>query len=236
MLRTWCGFGAEKTVTLFDGTGEPSVTVTHRLGRKVKQVAGTSRYAQRSTLSFVDGQPDGEERVTRADGTLERVLTWKRGVQHGLDKTFAKDGKRVVVEAAWKDGVLERRTEFFLNGNPKREDVFDGSAMRRSTEYFDLGAVRTKGVWRACERRFGERWCEDGLHQSFFESGAREGEVTFKAGARLASRRWYEHGPLEEEASWLDGKLTKQTTYFPDAGVRADDAFEEDGSRKVRRP
>jgi antitoxin component YwqK of YwqJK toxin-antitoxin module len=234
VLRTWCGFAGEKTTDVYDGTKAVNRTVTFKNGQLTKQVAGTSRYASGNTTTFVDGKPDGEERVTRGDGTLEATVTWKKGLKHGLEKHFSKDGKKLVEELAWHEGELERRVEYFLNGNKKVEEAYDGPKQRQTTTYFDLGAVRSKGRWVSCERRWGDGWCEDGVHASFFESGKKAAEATWKVGVRTGEKQWFESGVLAEVTTWADGRVSARTAYFADGGVEADEAFEEDGSRKVK--
>lgn len=235
VLRSWCGFEGAKTTDVYDGTKKINATVTYLNGLKTKQVAGNSAYASGSTVNYVEGKPDGEERVNRRDGTLEAVITWKRGVKSGREKKYSEDGKKVVVESTWRDGELERRVEYFLNGNKKSEDVRDGPRVRKVTEYFDLGGVRSEGGFAPCERRYGnDGWCEDGVHTSFFESGKKAGEETFKLGQRLSSKRWYESGVLAETETYVDRRLTARTSYFADGGVEADEAYEADGSRKVK--
>jgi antitoxin component YwqK of YwqJK toxin-antitoxin module len=235
VLRPWCGFGAEKTVDVYDGAGRVRGTVSHRDGLKTKQVAGSGPSAWRSSVRFLDGKPDGEERRTRPDGTLEATLSWSRGVQHGPERRFSDDGKKVVSESLWRDGQLERRVEFFLNGNPRLEEVLDGRT-RRVTEFFDLGGVRRAGGFVRCAGRFGaDRWCEDGMHTSFFEGGKKAGEDTFQAGQRVRSQRWYESGVLAETEAFVDGRLSARSRFLPDGGVERDEAYEADGSRKVTR-
>lgn len=236
VLRTWCGFAGEKTIEVYDGTKKLNRTVSYRDGLITRQVAGDSTYATRSTLSYVEGKPDGEERVTRGDGTLEATVTWKRGVKNGLEKHYSDDGKKLVEELDFRDGDVQRRTTFFLNGNKKLDDVRDGAKQSLRTEYFDLGAVSRKGTWIPCERRYErDAWCEDGLHTSFFESGKKLSEVTFKEGRKVSAKRWYETGVLQAVEAYEKDRLSSNTSYFPDAGVASDEAFESDGSRKLKR-
>lgn len=236
VLAAWCGFKGEKTVPLYDGTEKLNTTVTWKNGLKTRQVAGTSAYGSGSTVSFVDGQPDGEERLTRPDGTLEATITWKRGVRSGFERRYEKDGKKVVEETSWKDGELEKRVTFFLNGNKRSEELRDGPKQRDVIEYFDLGGVESKGRWVACpSRRYArDGVCEDGVHQRFFESGKKAAEVTWKLGERLKAVEYFERGGLASVEVFTDGRVSSRTTYFADGGVERDEAYEADGSRKRR--
>lgn len=236
VLRAWCGFAGQKTVQVLDGTGKVSRTVTHLNGLLTRSEAGTSEYASRSTLDYVDGEPDGEERVVRKDGTLVQTTTWARGVKSGPERTYSPDGKKVVQETRWRAGVVEGRVEFFLNGNKKLEEVFDGPKQKVVTELFDLGGVRRKGAYVACTRRYSRNdWCETGLHTTFFESGKKAAEDTFRDGQRVNEKRWYESGVLAEEVTLVDGRLATRKRWLADGGVELDEAYEADGSRVLKR-
>ncbi len=234
VLRSWCGFGGEKTVEVYDGTNAISVILTHRDGKRVREQPGASRYGSRSAVGFVDGERDGEERVTRDDGTLERTISWKRGKKTGVEREYGKDGKKVIAETSWREDDLERRIEYFLNGNKKLEDVRDGQT-RKVVRSFDLGGVERSEAFVSCRRPYGEPWCEDGLATSFYEGGQKRSETVFKNGERLSSRSWYPNGRLESAEAFEAGRLSTRVAYFPDGGVAADEAFEEDGSRRLKR-
>ncbi|MBL8919644.1 MAG: hypothetical protein JNJ54_12325 [Myxococcaceae bacterium] len=236
VLRAWCGFAGKKTVQVLDGTGKVNRTVTHVNGLLTRSEAGSSEYASRSTLDYVDGKPDGEERIVRRDGTLERTTMWARGLKAGPERKYGPDGRKVIEEASWRGGELERRVEFFLNGNKKVEEVLDGPKQKVVTEFFDLGGVRRRGAYVACARRFSRNeWCEDGVHTTFFESGKKAAEDGFREGRRVSAKAWYESGVAAEEETFVDGRLATRRQWFADGGVSMDEAYEADGSRVLRR-
>lgn len=236
VLRPWCGFGGARRVEVFDGTGKVNRVVTHLNGLVTRSEAGTSEYASRSTLDYVDGKPDGEERIARRDGTLEQTTTWVRGVRAGPERRYAPDGKKVVEETSWRAGEVERRVVFFLNGNKKTEEVLDGPKQKVVVEYFDLGGVRTRGGFVPCARRFGRTdWCEDGVHTTFFESGKKAAEDTFRGGERVSGKRWYESGLVAEETTLLAGRVSTRKRWSSDGGLELDEAYEADGSRVLDR-
>lgn len=231
VLASWCGYKGEKSVDVYDGTGKVNHSVSFKNGLKTQQRGGDSRYASGSTVKFVDGQADGEERVTRNDGTLASTVTWRRGVKTGLERAYSDDGKKVVTETTWRDDVLEKRVTFFLNGNPKEEEAIDGKK-RSVTEYFDLGGVSFRGDFVSCSSY--RRWCENGTHRWNFESGKPSREAVFENGEILSEKSWFESGVVSSVATFAKGRRATQKTYFSDAGIDTDEAYEADGSRKRR--
>ena len=76
----------------------------------------------------------------------------------------------------------------------------------------------------------------DGVHRSYFESGARRSEVSYRMGKRHGpSLGWWENGRPETVAAYADDKMTEAKTWDRDGKLVADDQFEADGSRKIRR-
>ncbi|HZY09060.1 MAG TPA: hypothetical protein VFE69_14985, partial [Ilumatobacteraceae bacterium] len=61
-------------------------------------------------------------------------------------------------------------------------------------------------------------------------------EVTYRAGKRQgASLTWWQDGKPETVAEYADDKVTRAKSWDKDGKVVADDEFEADGSRKIRR-
>lgn len=232
VLKPWCGYAGEKTVEIYDGTNKVSAIVTHLKGQKTQSRAGTSSYGSGSTVRYVEGKPDGEERISRPDGTLESTVTWRVGVKAGPEKRYSDDGQKLIEERVWRDDVIVRRTEYFLNGNKKLEEAIEGPR-RQSTEYFDLGGVQHQGAAVTCRRSRG--WCEDGPHRWFFESGKPSREVRYENGQRLSETSWYEAGVTASTSTWVNDRLAAQKTFFADGGIDRDEAFDADGSRKRNR-
>ena len=74
------------------------------------------------------------------------------------------------------------------------------------------------------------------MHRSYFESGARRSEVSYRMGKRHGpSLGWWENGRPETVAAYADDKMTEAKTWDRDGKLVADDQFEADGSRKIRR-
>ncbi len=239
-LRKICGFEGEATTSIYDGTGKVSRVDTWKDGVIQKQGAGTSDYAARSEVAFKDGKKQGEERVRRKDGKLEAVVTWDRGQRDGKELLYADDGKKVVKEIIWKAGEMKQLTEIYLNGNPRLKEIYETPKKKQVKAFWDTGKVSQEGTQVACEGGdFGYRyrdWCEDGVQRSYFESGARRAEVSFRVGVRQGpSQSWWPDGKPESVEAYADDKLTRAKRWDKDGKLASDEEFEADGSRKLKR-
>lgn len=234
VVNDWCGFKGERVVKVYDGTDKVSAVRTFRDGRLAREEPGDSAYASRRAVSYDrDGRKQGEERVTREDGTLERVVRWKAGVQDGAEELFAKDGAKVVERVVWKDGARKERTELFLNGNPKLRETFDGELQTRVT-WFDVGPKESESQLKRCQRYRG--WCEDGVTRRWFENGGLAEESRWVLGQQDGvSKRWFSNGQQESEERWDKGLRRARRQWDDKGALVADDEFEEDGSRKLKR-
>lgn len=236
VLAAWCGFGGEKTVQVYDGTGKVNAVRTFRDGRLVREAPGDSPYSTRVAVSFVEGKKDGEERVLREDGTLERTVQWSAGVQNGLEQTYAKDGKKVVQRTTWQAGASVESVENFLNGNPKRREQYEGDKAMQRTTWFDLGQKESEVHLLRCRQAWREGWCEDGLEQRWFENGRLAAQAHWKLGQRDGEgKSWFPDGGQRTEERWLNGSITRRREWDEKGALVADAEFEEDGSRKVKR-
>ncbi|MGV3621280.1 MAG: toxin-antitoxin system YwqK family antitoxin [Archangium sp.] len=234
VVAEWCGFKGEKTVQLYDGTRKVSAIRTFKDGVMTREEPGDSAYASRRSVRFDgNGKKQGEEKLTREDGTLESIIRWKAGVQDGDEERYSKDGKKVVTRLTWKDGVQKDRTEFFLNGNPKNKEVTDGDSMTR-TSWFDVGPKQSESQFKKCQRYGG--WCEEGLSRAWYENGKPADEARYVAGQPDGVvKHWYPNGQLESEERWEKGTRRSRKQWDDKGAVTADDEFEEDGSRKLKR-
>lgn len=233
VVNEWYGFKGERVVQLYDGTKKISAIRTFKDGRVLREEPGDSSYAQRRSVGFdSNGKKQGEERLTREDGTLERVVRWKAGVQDGAEEVFSKDGKKVVERTTWKDGTQTERTEFFLNGNPKLRESTEGDLQTRVT-WFDVGPKQNEVQFKRCQR---SRWCEEGLARRWYENGKPEEESRWVAGQQDGvGRRWFANGQQQFEERWEKGTLRARKQWDDKGTLMADDEFEEDGSRKLKR-
>ena len=243
-LRRWCGFDGATTTTIYDGTGKVSVVQVWKDGVIQKEAAGTSDYAARSDVAFKDGKKHGEERITTKDGKLASTITWDRGVKDGPERVYADDGKKVVKEILWKADQMKEVTERYLNGNPKLVESYDGPKngpkKKRMKAFWDTGKVSREGELVSCEGgdayyRYRD-WCEDGVHRTYYETGAHATEQTFRIGKRQGpSKSWWENGQPAAVEDYADDKRTRAKTWDKDGKLLSDDEFEADGSRKLKR-
>lgn len=232
-LRRMCGFGAESTVSVHDHYGKVKQIVTYKNGVIQKEAPGESTLSRQGEVAYQDGKKHGEERVLAANGKLRETMQWDRGVLLS-SRTYADDGVKVVLETIWKGGELQKKTERFLNGNPKRVDTFDGNTGRQQT-YWDTGKP-SKDISVVRCGQTGRQWCEDGVARAWFENGTPMAEVTFRLGKRHGSSKcWWETGKPMCEEEYADGKIQKSKRWDKDGNPTADEEFEADGSRKLKR-
>jgi antitoxin component YwqK of YwqJK toxin-antitoxin module len=156
-------------------------------------------------------------------GRLAAIITWNRGVKDGKELDFAEDGKKEV-------------TELYLNGNPKLKEIHESPKRKLVKEFWDTGKVSREGAMVACGARLYRAWCEDGVHRSYFENGARRSEVTYRMGKRdEPSLGGWDNGRRETVAAYAHDKVTEAKSWDRDGKLVADDRFEAEGSRKLRR-
>lgn len=232
-LSRWCGFGSESTVSEVDHYGKVRRIVSYRDGIIQKEAAGESTLSRQGEVAYLDGRKHGEERVVGANGKLRETTQWDRGVMLSM-RTYADDGVKVVTESTWKGGELRQRTERYLNGNPKRVETFDGNNGRQQ-HFWDNGQPRADSPLVRCGQT-GHQWCENGLVKLYFEDGTPRAETSFRVGkAHGVHKRWWENGKPERVEEYAEGRLLKSQRWDKDGKQLADDEYEADGSRKLKR-
>jgi antitoxin component YwqK of YwqJK toxin-antitoxin module len=121
-------------------------------------------------------------------------------------------------------------------GNPKLEEIYETAKRKLVKEFWDTGKVSSEGAFVTCDTRSYRPWCEDGVHRSYFENGARRSEITYRLGKRQGpSLSWWQDGKPETVAEYADDKLTRAKAWDKDGKLVANDEFEADGSRKIKR-
>jgi antitoxin component YwqK of YwqJK toxin-antitoxin module len=235
-LRRLCGFQGAVTTSIYDGTGKVNRVQTWKDGVIQKENAGTSDYGARSEVVFKDGKKSGEERILGPAGKLASTITWDRGIKDGKEIVYADDGKKVAKEMLWKAGELKQLTEFYLNGNPKLKENYDGPKKKQSKTFWDTGRTSGEGEFVVCDNDGYRDWCEEGVHRSFFENGAQEQEMNFRRGRREGTgKSWWKNGKPASVESFADDRLTKAKRWDEDGKLVSDEEFEADGSRKIKR-
>jgi YD repeat-containing protein len=160
-------------------------------------------------------------RTLAPDGTTrrERVSIAGRAV---LDASFGERGNPLK-EQRWAEGLPEREAEWYLNGQPSRERVYERLTDAQAGEmrivghlqrdYHDTGRVAAEGRWAILEGR-GARTVPVGAHRAYDADG------------RLVAERVFDdRGRISRERDWdASGRLVR------------DDEVHEDGSRKRTAP
>jgi len=234
-LQKVCGFEKEVTISIYDSAGKVSRVQTWKDGMLQKESPGTSEMGSHREVSFKDGKEHGEERVFSRQGKLASTVSWDGGIKDGKEMVYAEDGKKIVKEMFWKAGKLTQMNEFYLNGNPKLKESYDGPT-KQSQHFWDTGAIRRAGVFVMCLPAGYGGWCEDGVHRFEFENGTPEREISFRLGRREGtSKSWWENGKPTSVESFADDKLIAAKRWDKEGRLVSDDEFEADGSRKLRR-
>jgi antitoxin component YwqK of YwqJK toxin-antitoxin module len=176
------------------------------------------------------------ERELSEAGQLASTITWKQGIKDGEQLDYSKDGKKVVKKTLWRDGEVEQVTEYYLNGNPKQHERYDRPQHRQVTAYWDTGKLSKQGDYVVCSYYGARDWCEEGLHRSFFEDGQRRSESNYHFGKlHGSSRTWWPDGKPASVEEYADGTRTKSQRWNESGKLLADEEYEADGSRKLKR-
>ena len=84
--------------------------------------------------------------------------------------------------------------------------------------------------------RNGRAWCEDGTSRRWFENGTLAEESRWSLGVQEGvTRRWFPSGTQQLEERWDKGLRRARREWDEKGTLLADDEFEDDGSRKLRR-
>lgn len=127
------------------------------------------------TVTYVEGTPNGGVDLHRPDGTLLAHREFRYGKRHGVWYDYAADGKRVLVEQHYKNGLPDGDWKrWYEDGTMQRQYAFkNGVRDGVSIEWNTVGDKRIEANYVAGKREgLQKRWTEDG---SVIEE-------TFKAG------------------------------------------------------
>lgn len=238
-LQQACGFGAPRTTRIYDGTNEVNRVETWRDGRMVERRGGDSAYADRSEVAFKNGKKHGRERLQREDGTLEADIEWYEGVKHGKELHYDETGKKIVRETSWRGGEPVSVSEYYLNGNRKSLEQYDGERGLREQTYWDNGKLRTDASLVACDDDTYHRvrgYCEQGVMRSYYEDGTKSEETQYQNGKRHGARNaFWPNGKPSAQELYANDTLQKAKRWAEDGKLVLDEEYEADGSRKLRR-
>ncbi len=209
----WCGHGAStpRTHELFSDKGMARGRMTVLDGRttRMESLWDNGQVKEREDI----GQGTWEERGFSQQGVLLKEMHWvaaDRGRLKVLQREFHESGP-LVRELCWQAGELVSDKTFFLNGQPKSEQMYDkrdGRGVCEVREFHDNGKLRAQGSYLARGDRADR---PQGTHRSFDAEGRLRGEKDYDAGGRLTRERELNEG----------GRVVR------------DDAVFEDGSRKA---
>jgi len=235
-LRGWCGFEGTMMKVIYGHGEEVKLVQTWKGGALQKESPGTSDDEPYREVWFKDGRKQGEEREFDGKGGFVSKVTWDHGMKEGKELEYADDGKKIVKEMLWQAGKLKQLTEFYFNGNPKLKENYDSPEKKQSKSFWDTGHVSQEGEFAWCPSDDHRDWCENGVHRSYFENGALKQEMSFRLGKREGtSTLWWPNGKTAMVESHTDDRLTKAKRWDENGKLVADEEFEADGSRKLKR-
>ena len=137
-----------------------------------------------------EGVVEGEVRVFRVDGTLERINRYVKGLQQGETTLYAEDGKRVIASyeftAGKPSGVAK---QYWPNGQLQRQWPWAEGASGQERRWHPNGKIHWQVAIVGGQR--------DGKQEVFAKAGWRWAERTWQAGELTGEeRRYYKSGRL----------------------------------------
>jgi antitoxin component YwqK of YwqJK toxin-antitoxin module len=222
------------THSIYDGRGEVRKVVTYKNGELQHEDRGTGKHGSDSAVSYDKGKKHGEERVYSKKGKLSQTINWNLGVKDGKELKYAEDGKRIVSETVWAAGEMQQVTEFYLNGNTKSL-ITVGPEKKEVKIFWDTGKLKDEGNMLRCKTGY-SKWCKDGIEKEYYESGSMKSETNWKADKQDGTtKNWWENGRLSKVEEYDAGLLTSRKTWDKEGKLTADEQYESDGSRKLKR-
>jgi hypothetical protein len=101
----------------------------------------------------IDGQPEGDWRGWRSDGTFVEESSWRAGTCHGVKRRYHDDGSLATV-SEYDHGVA-RQTTAYRPANPTREKGFDFDALpanfHTATFWFDAHGLAYRQEFREAD-------------------------------------------------------------------------------------
>ncbi len=182
--------------------------------------------SEKSRVTYVAGKLEGPSQEWHPQGALKAKGAYAGGARVGLWETFhengAPDSRATYVQgvldgealgwypdgtererARFKRGVLVGVVEaFHPTGAPRARKVLDdnGKPIDDNQEWFQSGQLKAI-------KRFGANGLEQGLEESYHESGALASLRSYSNGKLVGmGRGWHDNGKLAYEGAYVDGQ------------------------------
>lgn len=189
----------------YDETGNLTTEINYQAGKK-NGLRKTYREEETISENFVNDVKQGLTTVTNNQGMLLRTIPFTDGLENGLSKEFAPDG-RVITLVEYKKGFItsqERINRMDKNGWKQGGWKF----------FHPNGLVKTEGTYRDDKR--------DGYFKDYDTTGSLI--ATFK----------YIDDVKQEEAPEL-ARLQMRTEYYPDGKIKKTTTYKENIPEGVSR-
>lgn len=149
------------------------------------------------TLTFKDGQPEGEYIVYHENGAVESKRYFAQGkIKDGECPHFYDNGVLKQKHSYLNQKLEGPAFEYFPDGKIKGKYSYSkGTIVGTSTEYYSTGKIR--GVYHRNNQ--GEN---DGTFEQYSEEGKLLSKATYKNGKQLSAQSWYGNGHPKEESSF----------------------------------
>jgi len=154
---------------------------------------------------------EGKYRNGLKDG---KWTSWHENGQKRKEGTY-KDGK-MIKKKVWNNAHLEHPTDVD-NVNVYEKTYKDGK-LDRYTEWYGNGQKKKEGTYKGVGK-YGDPQ-EDGKWTYWYDNGQKEEEVTFKDGKRDGLRtNWYDNGQKRAEGNYKDGETISEKHWNEDGSV-----------------
>lgn len=197
---------------------------------------------------YDDGKPS--RKTEYKDGTLvgESVDFWENG---NPQKKQSRDqsGQLISVTEYFEDGQKKKESviadnretsakEYFMNGNTSLEYKWSGD-QQSLVRYHDNGKPALKANLMVSRQCFYSCWNSmeyDGLLQRFDEDGRIAEKTNYKNGKREGrAQLFWSNGKIREESEFKSDRLISEKIYSDDGTLTSETEYFADGSKRVKK-
>lgn len=227
----WCGrTGKPSQIKLYDTQGKVDETGGY-LNNKKHGVWKKYEDGKLVKTTTYDKGEEGKVVKTGEDGKVTSVDSVKGG--NGSQVEYFKGTKDKQSEKVYKSGALTRSTEYYQNGEKKREEIYAGDKITIESFNDDGEVTAREGFVRANTYNGRER---QGKSSYFHEDGSPYREENYDKGKPHGTQLYYGLKKVVLERSEYDqGRLVSKKTYDDKGRLKSSDEYLPDGSKKKKK-
>ena len=184
------------TFTYYNGTGQMTTKLIYsQQGEYANATMFYSNGVVKAEGKFHNKKKDGEWKYFgQKPHIVKKEESYKDGVNHGAWRIYFPSGK-LSSEIYWKDGKRDGEwNEFFENGDPRVQASFENGQLHGQYTLFYIGEIQSKDG-NYVEGKM------NGIWKVFNEKG------------QLIEKRRFAAGFLQEEAIFVNGKLSSYKSF-----------------------